>query len=311
MSIGSSEGPRLSRYLPYLPRAGAAAGAAICALLFFILPATAVQQGHVVHEVRSQYQLITVVDTPDGYRQLIFDGRFDGSDAIQSQVDLSNRDALTLSYARHMMTVPPVAAAAQRILVVGLGGACLQRYLHRLLPGAVVETVEIDPEVRRVAAEYFFLREDARQVVHIADGRKFIEQAKNKYDIILLDAFTAEEIPYHLTTREFLQAVRDRLTEGGVAAANLWDGEPGYWDMVRTYADVFPELHIVKCSGARNSIVVALPVKSGLTVEKWAEKAAAFDKAHPTGLDLPDLVRRGARGADIPSTARVLTDKGN
>lgn len=292
-----------------MPGAGVAAGAATCALILFILPATAVQHGQVVHEVRSQCQLITVLDTPDGYRQLIFDGRFDGSDAIQSQVDLSSRDELTLSYARHMMTVPPVASKAQRILVVGLGGACLQRYLHRLLPGATIETVEIDPEVRNVAADYFFLREDARQVVHIADGRSFIEQSKNRYDVILLDAFTAEEIPYHLTTREFLQAVKDHLSEGGVVSANLWDGEAGYWDMVRTYAEVFPELHIVKCSGARNSLVVALPVKSGLTIEGWAEKAAAFDKAHATGLDLPLLVRRGAREADIPARARVLTDR--
>lgn len=46
------------------------------------------QEDRVVYEVRSQYQLITVQDTANGYRQLIFDGRFDGTDAIQSEMNL-------------------------------------------------------------------------------------------------------------------------------------------------------------------------------------------------------------------------------
>jgi len=100
-----------------------------------LLPLAALAQGaEVIYEVRSQYQFITVQDTANGYRQLIFDGRFDGTDAIQSEMNLASPDELTLSYSQHIMAALPVVSRPRRVLVVGLGGACIQRSLHRLLP---------------------------------------------------------------------------------------------------------------------------------------------------------------------------------
>jgi spermidine synthase len=268
------------------------------------------QDDQIVFEVRSQYQFITVRDTGNGYRQLIFDGRFDGTDAIQSELNLYNHEELTLSYSRHIMTALPMVARIRRILIVGLGGACMQRFLYKLLPEAIIETSELDPEIRTVAASYFFFREDSRQVVHLGDGRKFIENTQEKYDLIFLDAFSATAIPYALTTQEFLTAVKNRLADGGLACANLWDAEANYPDMLKTYAAVFPEIHVVKSAFSGNSILVALPGRVDLTVKTWMEKAEAFEKAHPTGLNLPQLISRGAaETVSISPTARVLVDK--
>ncbi len=275
----------------------------------FARPLTA-QEDRVVYEVRSQFQLITVQDTANGYRQLIFDGKFDGTDAIQSEINLSNPDELTLSYSRHIMTALPVAARIKRILIVGLGGACMQRYLHKLLSDAVIETVELDPAIYDVAGKYFFFKTDSRQIVHLGDGRTFIESSKDKYDIIFLDAFSAVSIPYRLATQEFLKAVRSHLTDGGVACANLWDGEADYFDMLKTYSTVFPELHVVKCASSGNSILLALPKVADLTVKAWMDRSEAFEKEHPTGLSLPRLIEQGATEKPyIPTDARVLLDK--
>jgi hypothetical protein len=91
----------------------------------------------------------------------------------------------------------------------------------------------------------------------------------------------------------------------------LWDVNPDYPDILKTYAAVFPELHVVKCAFSGNSILVALPNKMNLTVQGWEEKAAAFEKTHPTGLDLPHLIDRGAaEKVHIPAGAKVLLDKG-
>ena len=284
---------------------------ALIAGVLLPLPAR-VQEPQVVYEVRSQYQLITVQDTSYGYRQLIFDGRFDGSDSIQSEMNLSNPDELTLSYARHTMLALPVVEKLKRILIVGLGGACMQRFLHKLLPDVRIETAELDPVIREVAVNYFFFKEDRRQIVHLGDGRKFIEAAKDKYDIIFLDAFSATSIPYRLTTQEFLKAVKDRVADGGVVCANLWDGAAAYPDMLKTYSTVFPEMHVVKCASQGNSIVLALPRTIELTNGAWMDKAEAFEKTHPTGLNLPRLIERGAaEKTDIPGSARVLFDKDN
>lgn len=147
-------------------------------------------------------------------------------------------------------------------------------------------------------------------MVHLGDGRKFIENSKEKYDIIFLDAFSATLIPYHLATQEFLKSVKDHLADGGLACANLWDAEADYPDMLKTYSAVFPEVHVVKCASSGNSILMALPTKAGLTIKAWTEKAEAFEKTHPTGLNLPQLINRGAfEKVDIPATARLLLDK--
>ena len=186
----------------------------------------------------------------------------------------------------------------------------MQRYLHKLLPEVMIETVEIDPVMRDIAARFFFFGEDARQIVHVEDGRRFIERSTDKYDIIFLDAFSATSIPYMLTTQEFLRAVRDRLAEGGVVSANLWDEETDYPDIVKTYSTVFPELHVVKCASSGNSILLAQPRKVALTLEAWKERAGAFEKAHPTGLNLPELISRGASlNADVSPDATVRLDK--
>jgi len=60
-------------------------------------------------------------------------------------MNLADPYELTLSYARHMITAVAVPDRPRRILIVGLGGACLQRYLRKLLPEATIETAEIDP----------------------------------------------------------------------------------------------------------------------------------------------------------------------
>jgi spermidine synthase len=285
----------------------------VCALILWSLQgAPLLAQGdQIVYEARSAYQLITVRDTANGYRQLIFDGRFDGTDAIQSEMNLHDYDELTLSYARHIMTALPLAARCKRVLIIGLGGASMQRYLYRLLPGTVIETAELDPEIRTVAAEYFFFREDSRQVVHMGDGRKYIENAKEKYDIIFLDAFSATSIPYHMATREFLASVKEHLDDGGLACANLWDESSDFHDILKTYASVFPELHLLKCALSGNSIVMAIPRTMDLTVKTWADKANAFEQTHPTGLRLVQLIEQGAREKiDIPAAAKILLDKG-
>jgi spermidine synthase len=272
------------------------------------IPALA-QEGRTVYEVKSEFQFITVWDSPEGYRQLIFDGKFDGTDPIQSEMKLSRPTDLTLPYSRHMITALPVVAKTGRILVVGLGGACIQRYLHMLLPDAIIETAELDPAVLDVARKFFFFKEDAGQKVHIGDGRRFIEQSREKYDLIMLDAFSATSIPYMLATKEFLEIVKDHLATGGAVCTNLWYDQEDYHDMLKTYAAVFPEWHLMRCPHSTNAILLALPTRQNLTPEKWMAMATEFETIHRTGLDLPRLIDRGIEPATrIPSDAKVLLD---
>ncbi len=268
------------------------------------------QSYRIVHQVRSSFQLVTVVDTPNGFRRLIFDGRLDGSDPIQSEMNLSKPRDLALSYTRAMMAALPLADHQRRILLIGLGGASMQKFLHDLLPETVLETVEIDPEVVRIAQKFFGFEPNDNQIVHVGDGRAFIENSKRQYDIIFLDAYGPDSIPYSLATQEFLESVRDRLAEGGVVCSNLLTRNPRFWDMVKTYAEVFPELRLINPPRSGNAILFARLNRPSLTGDVWAREAAVFEEEHPTGLNLPELIRGHTEDrVRIPDRAEVLRDK--
>jgi spermidine synthase len=284
---------------------------AVTVIALILLPSLLGCQRHrIVHQVRSPYQLVTVVDTPHGFRRLIFDGRLDGSDPIQSEMNLSKPHDLSLSYTRAMMAALSLADHRERILLIGLGGASMQKFLHDLLPVTVLETIEIDPEVVRIARKFFGLEPADNQIIHVDDGRAFIENSNKRYDIIFLDAYGPDSIPYSLATQEFLETVRERLAEGGVVCANLLTENPHFWDMVKTYAEVFPELRLIKPPRSKNTILFAPLDRPGLTAEVWAREAAAFEKEYPTDLNLPSLIRSHTEDRmRIPDRAKVLRDK--
>jgi spermidine synthase len=293
------------------PRPAILRFAALSVIAAFLLPfLLSCQSYRVIHQVRSPFQLVSVVDTPGGFRRLIFDGRHDSKKPIQSEMDLSNPRELVLSYTRAMMAALPLADQRRRILLIGLGGASMQKFLHDLLPETVLETVEIDPEVLRIARKFFEFEPDSNQIVHVGDGRAFIEKSQKRYDVIFLDAYGPYSIPYSLATKEFFMAVKNRLAEGGIACANLLTRNPRFWDIVRTYAEVFPELKMISPPGTGNTILFAPLDKHGFTLEAWVREAAAFEEEYPTGFDLPRLIRRHIEDrVRIPSRAEVLRDK--
>jgi len=105
-----------------------------------------------------------------------------------------------------------------RLLLVGLGGGSVAKVFHR--DGWAVETVEIDPVVSEVALAWFGLRPE-ETVIHHMDGRQFLLQNEQPFDLVILDAFGSSSIPFHLITTEAFALTRSRLAPGGVLAMNL------------------------------------------------------------------------------------------
>ena len=115
-------------------------------LAAFLTTLLLAQRNYAIYEVKSRYQTIAVWDNPDGLRrQLLFDPKWDGNDAIQSEMNKRDTNKLLLDYAQYMIASAPLVDKPKRILVVGLGGACIQRYLHNLLSNTIIETAELDP----------------------------------------------------------------------------------------------------------------------------------------------------------------------
>ena len=81
--------------------------------------------------------------------------------------------------------------------------------------------------------------------VDVGDGRQFLARNDKRWDVIVIDAFFADAIPFHLVTREFLELARSRLTPGGVVVTNAIGALEGvgsrlFRSIYKTYRGVFP-----------------------------------------------------------------------
>jgi len=261
----------------------------------------------VLYEGNSRYNTIVVTEDSRGLRTLFFEGR-----VRQSVVKPGDPDHLELAYARVMPAGLAFVDRPQRVLIVGLGGGTIPSFLHKHYPDTRIDCVDIDPAVVDVAKRYFGFREDRTMRAYANDGRRFIEQCREPYDIIFLDAFGSDNIPYDLATREFLQAVRRALTPQGIVVGNVWSrySNPLYDSMVRTYQDVFDELYILDVQGAGNKILIALPRRERIGRLDLAARARRISKEKKFRFDMGDAVLYGYRYADETNRhGRVLLDK--
>ena len=264
-------------------------------------------QEKVIYQKQSPYNTVVVTEDDQGMRTLLF-----GDGVRQSVVKVGDPDHLELPYARAMVSGLALCPEPKRVLVVGLGGGTIPNFLHKHYPQTRIDVVDIDPVVVEVAKQFFGFREDATLKAHIQDGRQFIEERLNAYDIIFLDAFDSENIPYHLATREFLEAVRRAITTQGVVLGNVWsrDLNPLYDSMVRTYQEVFDELYILDVRAAGNKILIALPRRLRVARKEFARRAGAISKQKQFRFDMAELVTYGYQYADEKDPrAKVLVDK--
>jgi spermidine synthase len=133
------------------------------------------------------------------------------------------------------------------VLFIGGGGFTgPKRFQHDY--NASIDVVEIDPDVVSSAKTYFNVTESEDMRIHVMDGRQYLEETETTYDLIVLDAFKKDKVPFHLTTREFFQLTSDRLDSDGTLLANLIAAREGsgsqfYRSTYRTLDTVYPQVY--------------------------------------------------------------------
>lgn len=276
-------------------------------LVVLALCAVAPAEQKVLYEKESPYNVIVVTEDDQGLRTLWFE-----KDGVrQSVVKVGDPDHLELAYTRVMPVGLALVEKPQRVLIVGLGGGAIPGFLHKHYPRMTIDAVDIDPDVVDVARRFFGFREDATMRAYVDDGRRFIERCRDPYDVIFLDAYGSENIPYQLATQEFLATVRRALAPGGVVVANVWDrtSNPLYDSMVRTYQEVFADLHVLDVRWTGNQILLALGEKQPIRQDGLALRATAISRQENFPFDMGEFVIFGYRHPSKENArGRVLRD---
>jgi len=145
---------------------------------------------------------------------------FEGT-LIQSSMLLSDPDELVLDYTRAMMGALLFEPAPAKVLMIGLGGGSMLKYLHRHVPGADLTTVEINQGVIDLRQAFHIPPDSDRLRIVCDDGAAFVRHAQERYDLILVDGFDGRGIPEALCSKGFYQHVRAALAPCGLLVANV------------------------------------------------------------------------------------------
>jgi len=249
---------------------------------------------------------VVVTEDDNGLRTMRF-GRHGGR---QSVVKPGDPDYLELIYTRAIPSAFLLVEQPRKVLIIGLGGGTIPSFLRKHFPNLEIDVVDIDPAVAQAAQSHMDFHPDERMHLHIQDGRAFVEQAKGSYDLIFLDAYSAESVPYRLATREFLETVRRALAPQGAVVANLWERRYNalYDSMLRTYAAVFDEVSVLSLASVGNVLALATPRKTSLTRDAALKRAAAITSSLALRTDMVPILARGLRLDESITRGSVLHD---
>jgi spermidine synthase len=164
-----------------------------------------------------------------------------GSDTVQSAMRIAKPNELELSYTRSMMGFMLFNAQPQRVLMIGLGGGSLAKFIYHRLPQASARVIEISPQVVAIARQSFHVpRDDERFSVIVGDGAEHVGHGGDEPDLIIVDGYDAESHVEALSSRAFYEACRKRLGARGILVVNLWGGDREFNETLKRIEAAFP-----------------------------------------------------------------------
>jgi spermidine synthase len=227
-------------------------------LLTLLMPVSFSNLSGTIYQGESGYNYIQVVERNGTRYLLLNEGQ--GIHSIYNPDRLTSGGTWDYFTIAPFFNAPPFSAdRVKRIAVVGLAGGSIARLYTELYGPLPIDGIEIDPKIVEVGRDYFAMNQPNLNVI-VGDGRAAIANSPRRYDVIALDAFRVPYIPWHMTTREFMQELRDHLTPGGVIAINVGRTRTDYQmvdAMAKTAAEVFPSVYVIDVAGSFNSIVYA------------------------------------------------------
>ena len=216
---------------------------------------------------------------------------------------------LEFDYTRAVAAVADAIRPAGRAVTalhIGGGGFTMPGYLAASRPGTRSTVLEIDGEVVELGRQRLAVDGIPDLTIRVGDARTGLtEQPPGAYDLVIGDAFGGMAVPWHLTTREVAEQIRDALAPDGVYAVNVIDYQPDRFARaeIATLRAVFDHVTMIASpatlagEAGGNHIIVASrrPLPQAGIVAGLAQRG-------------PWLLADEAATARFAGSARVLTD---
>jgi spermidine synthase len=235
----------------------------------------------VLYSGRTDFQSVDIVDSAGFGMCLVLDGKIQCSECDE--------------FIYHEALVHPAMLShpdPETVFIAGGGeGATLREALrYKSVKKAVM--VDIDKQVVDICRQYLpaihqHAFDDPRAEIYYTDARKYLEETKEKFDVIIIDLVEPLEVgpACLLYTQEYYQIIRDRLNDGGImsvqSGASGWVNLQNFIDIMNTLKSVF-------------STVCPYQVYVPSFVDLWGY-ATASQSLNPATLSPAEVDRRISR----------------
>jgi len=191
-------------------------------------------RGKLLYNQKSKYQNIEIVEIPHLGKCLLLDGVL--------QLSLSDE------FIYHESIVHPALLAhpnPKKIVVIGGGDGGTLRELLKY-PIEQIYLIELDKAVVDASKEYLpeigaSSFKDPRVKIIYGDGRKWLEQSSELFDIIIIDLTDPHGPSTLLFTKEFYEIVNKHLTSKGIMISDCDGYEFGgiFLNIIKTAGTIF------------------------------------------------------------------------
>ncbi|MGD0961122.1 MAG: spermine synthase [Methylomonas sp.] len=187
-------------------------------------------EGLLIYQSHDDQGVIEIVDQA-GVRALHF-----GSQARQSSMLLKDPNLLHSLYARAMMAGLLFNDSPRDVLLIGLGGGTIAKYLLRQFSECRLKAVEFRGSVLKVARSHFGLPLDPRLKIKIGCGAQHAFHASRDHqalhDVIMIDAYDHTGMAPEVSSEIFFDNCRTLLTRDGLLIINLWGTDKNMFQQV-------------------------------------------------------------------------------
>lgn len=196
------------------------------ALVMFLVTQFVIPQ-NIIYQARNFYGYIRIADNPIriGKREALERVVRHGSTKHGSQIlDPAYKTEKTTYYTNNSPPAEFIGMFAPKdIAVVGLGAGTLNCFST---PENAFTFIDIDRDMAEAAQKYFTYLSDCKgrrpPRIVVGDGRLELAKMKDeKFDLIILDAFSSDAIPVHLLTTDAIRSYLDRLSPKGMLAFHI------------------------------------------------------------------------------------------
>lgn len=241
------------------------------------------------------------VSERDGVRYLHL-----GSETVQSAMRVNAPNELELAYTRAMMGFLLFRPEPQDVLMIGLGGGSVAKYVYHNLPSARTRVVEINPQVVAAARSHFHLPEqDERFRIEIGDGAEYLSNNPDTTDVLMVDGYDSSSQAEELTSQRFYDDCAAALTQNGVLVVNLWSSDRNFDIYLKRIQTSFDDYTLCMTT-ARFSNIIVFGFKRSPGNPRWQElRERAKNLEAEYGLEFPAFVD-ALRSLNVHSEKRLL-----